>query len=184
MQRDRARRLMLCELTKDPSARALYNLHLPVPPLVLKPGSTVAISRAGGFGLLHGWFPLEDWGAWGSGTDSTLIVHLVGLAGPGPYRLRFRGRAVVVDHAPDVMIDVFAADQEVGHWRFNVSNNYDARDICVPAAAIDANGILMLRFHDPQPRVPAAFGVNNDTRLLSMGIDSLELASDQSGICP
>ncbi|HLG89092.1 MAG TPA: hypothetical protein VKZ79_18065 [Alphaproteobacteria bacterium] len=178
---DRAEALMVCDLTKDPSRRQPVEPRA-VPAAMELNERVIFGSDHPENGLMDNWSVAESWGIWGLGTDAALSLRIDPSAGPGPLRMRVRGVAYVNARLPREAITVYANGHPIGDWTFDLAQTEIDRTVCVPAAAIYPDRQIELRFHNPQPRSPAALGLANDQRELSIGLKSVELLPPE-GAC-
>ena len=179
---DRAIGLQICDLTKDSAKQE--PLEARAIPATVRIGAPVTFSSGRPeYGLLDNWSVPESWGVWGLGTDAALSFRIDPSEGSGPFRVRVLGFAYVNARAQREEIAVYASGHAVGDWAFDIAHNDIDRTVCIPNAAIYPDRRVELRFHNPHPKSPAALGLADDTRELSIGLKSVELLP-AAGACP
>jgi hypothetical protein len=142
-----------------------------------RPGETITFGSAGdGASLLHsGWGEPEPWGTWSTASRALLRLP-IDRRSPLPICAMLKYRAFVVVGHDSLSITCRILDREVASWRCELHFPGSQR-IAIPSEAISA-GVIEIEFNISAPRSPAELGISSDTRLLGIGLESLELLPD------
>ena len=123
--------------------------------------------------MRQGWGGKESWGFWTNGGDASLAFRL-----PGRSRTDLLLEADAIAFATPThsqMVEVFANNIKVGEWSFSVSKPPTTQRLVIPAKALGNSEILTIRFHLPDAISPREVGVNEDRRVLGLGLRSVLL---------
>jgi hypothetical protein len=78
-------------------------------------------------------------------------------------------------HEPDLPVqpvEVYANGQKIAEWQVGIAAEFSAT---IPGEITKAGGTLALEFRMPKATTPKALGVNADTRVLGICVQSLQL---------
>jgi hypothetical protein len=120
--------------------------------------------------LLSGWSGQEDWGTWSDGNKAELRLYL----SEGVSRLEFLFSALVTPSHPEQKVIVKVNGNYLKTEVFNQpSDNILLLDI--PDDIKEGGGVIEMEFELPNAATPKSLGINNDNRLLAIGLISMEV---------
>ena len=134
-------------------------------------------SGEAGTGLLGaGWSVNEAWGTWSLGDTAQLTIPLDPGAAARGVELEVRGSAfLAVGHeAQDVIVSV--GGRELARWHYAPGDPDDRRRVLVPADLVAPEpSRLRVTFGFPDAISPKDAGVNDDARVIGLGIVAVKL---------
>lgn len=121
-----------------------------------------------GIHYLHsGWQDPEEWGAWSSSHNAKILLPLTANK---PNIAKFKLRALVNDILTYQTIEVWVNGQFIKSQ--NVNKALD-NELVIEIPKVDTS--LEVEFKLPKATKPKDLGINNDERLLAIGLESIEL---------
>lgn len=116
--------------------------------------------------LLSGWQDPEEWGAWSLGRNAKILLPLTANK---PSIAKFKLRALVNDILTYQTIEVWVNGQFIKSQ--NVNKALD-NELVIEIPKVDTS--LEVEFKLPKATKPKDLGINNDERLLAIGLESIE----------
>jgi hypothetical protein len=134
-------------------------------------------AREPGTGLLGtGWSVNEDWGTWSDGPAADLSLPLDAGAQGGDIELEIQGSAFLAAGHEAQEVRVAVNGRELARWRYALGDPDDRRRVVVPADLVASGGDrLHVAFRFPDAVSPKAAGVNEDTRVVGLGLVAAKL---------
>ena len=119
-----------------------------------------------------GWVGPEPWGQWTGAAQAALSFTVWPPRGLG-FALLVRG--LVSADAPNQSIWLEANQCPIGDLEFDLAHGSGPQIISgtIPTKCIDADGRIVLRINTDRMRGPRALGINDDDRLLGVGVEYL-----------
>ncbi len=131
-------------------------------------------SKGNGIFLLgDGWHSAENWGVWGNGTDSSLILpykleYDIGL------RLEFDVQAYLPPQIPTQIFTVYFNGKAIEKWVFKRGDE-KKRVLIVPPSLLDPGESIEIRFQADYVKSPKQLGRGTDTRPLGIGLKGVRI---------
>lgn len=128
--------------------------------------------------LTTGWMTPEGWGTWTASTDRPGVVTLPVDRNNPPSAIRLRFSAQLADDFPVEQFKI-GINQEAPRTETVLQANQVA-DRVLPISAetqrqLRTNGILRLSFYAPDGRSSKSLGINDDARVLGLGLREITL---------
>ncbi len=148
--------------------------------ITLPPGATASLAesnphRSRLLGL--GWSPAEPWGHWADGGAPSIVLALA-PHGDAALPVSLLIRAYLPPARPMQRLAISANGLRVAEWEIHHAGPQTLR-FTIPATSIGPNRLLRLDFHCPDAISPAALGLSQDARQLSVGLIRLQLGDPQ-----
>jgi hypothetical protein len=123
------------------------------------------------------WAEPESWGQW---TDARQATYFFSIATPRNLEFALTVRPLLSSERPKQSVWIDANQCRVGSFDFDLSYASAPHIISgtIPANCINADGKVVLRIDTDGVRTPKDLGLNEDTRALGVGIETLVLRSD------
>lgn len=124
--------------------------------------------------LINGWSQIEEWGVWSQGPVADIVIRLPANSGKD---VNMRGvfLAFVNEKHPVQMLDVFVNEEKLDSWRFEHERENSTYQLIIPATVFERSpSQTHIRFTITSPVSPASLGLSKDTRLLGIGMHSLQ----------
>jgi hypothetical protein len=130
--------------------------------------------------LKDGWSVPEWWGVWAVGQSATLRINRRNLAREPPIaRLRLQLTAFVAPQHPEQHVAIRVDGVEVQKLHFHYPNATELQaNIPLNAIRLKGPGSITIEFLMPQAVSPASIGLSAETRVIGIGLKSLELVGD------
>jgi hypothetical protein len=120
--------------------------------------------------LSSGWYGQEDWGTWSSNNKAQLRFHL----SAGGSRLEFLFNALVTPSHPEQKVIVKLNGDYLKTEVFNQSSG-NILTLDLPVDIKENGGVIKIEFELPDTVSPKSLGINNDNRLLAIGLIHMEV---------
>lgn len=149
----------------------LYRLEKPVFPLA----AAQSFRAQGGWNnwLASGWSMPESWGVWSVGTHAQLQIDPRQLPlRKGGLVLSFEARAFLTSNHPRQRVRVTVNGVEAGHYTAVYPDGHLRIDVPLPRDLLTQAGRVTIDFDLPDAVSPKAVGMNNDARVLGIGLIS------------
>jgi hypothetical protein len=122
--------------------------------------------------LDNGWYGAESWGVWSGGENSSITLPFGAIK--EPMQLQFDVSGYVPEEAPYLEVNVFANDIFQNKWIFQKGDSVGSRSIYITPDSITEQK-LNIRFNIIDPRSPLQLGRGEDSRLLGIGLRSMQV---------
>lgn len=155
---------------------------LPAVPYPLD-GSTLSFARGerGPMYLTAGWADSEDWGTWSLGSNARIRMLLPALE-TGAMTLVLDVRMPLGPKLVERHLVVSANGHQIGDVAFTLANEIQQARFDLPTGLVRDDGVLEIGFQVDPVTSPRWIGINEDDRLLGVGLESLVLT--RSGPAP
>jgi len=146
------------------------------PPAISVNGEPILFSLGsmGGVYRADNWSDLEQWGVWSLRDSSHLRMRLQ-PATRVPLSLSIDAIAMVGPDTPRRQVVVSANGYRIGTVTFSLQSSSQLIRFPLPQEALRADGLLDLHFEVSPTSSPVAAGLNDDPRLLGIGLRSLAI---------
>jgi hypothetical protein len=135
----------------------------------------VQAGKLGGFMTRDGWAAQESWGKWGLGSSHTLLLPVVPSTGCD-LEILFDVDVVVSAQVPEQSVEVFVGQKKLAEWNFRFGENNTIRSVTIPYQLLVEHTYARIEFRVKTVRSPASIGLNDDQRLLGMGLKRFRLS--------
>lgn len=165
----------LFNFLKSSSPSCVADGYAPQPEIVEV--STPLMFNQNRVGATCGWSGFEYWGTWSDGNVASLE-----LLTPSTYResLTFQlvARPFLEGAHDNLKVNLFANGKFMESLNYNKGEYVQTKEFTVTNLAAQSGlPILRLTFEFVEPATPASLGVNGDSRLLGLGVESFTLLS-------
>ncbi len=129
---------------------------------------------ASGRYLNRGWSAAGEGGRWTDGREAELSIPL-GNESPHELSVRLRFTPFIKSGQEHQQVVVLVDGKEVQRWRLT-REQVETREFRVPASVLKSGRTsLDVRFEFPDARSPVELGISEDTRVLAMHVDSMDV---------
>jgi hypothetical protein len=165
----------LFNLFKSSSPSCIADGYAPQPEIIEV--STPLMFNQTRIGATCGWSSSEYWGTWSDGTVASLE-----LLTPSTFQksLSFQlvARPFLEGTHDNLKVNLFANGKFMETLNYNKGEYVQTKKFTVTNLAAQSGlPVLRLTFEFVEPATPASLGVNGDSRLLGLGVESLTLLS-------
>ena len=119
-----------------------------------------------------GWSSAEEWGTWANENGEVSLRLPAGSA--GPYELIVNAQALLAPNHPDQAVKVVANGEQVAEWMFEGDIVVTERRATIPASLIK-DATIKINFIAPGAVSPAQLRMSADTRVMGIGMSTLQL---------
>ncbi len=115
----------------------------------------------------------EGWGRWTDRKTAELSLSL----GPNLQTVIIQADTIAFLHEkhPEQAVSVWVNDRHVADWTYQLDQVHEQAPIVLSEKYIPADGVIRIRFEIEHPQSPAQLGLSGDTRMLGIGLRSLQL---------
>jgi Domain of unknown function (DUF7024) len=131
----------------------------------------------GGFYAAEGWSGPEDWGRWSLGEEARIVMRISGYIGQ-ELTLNLTYVALANQKQPCQKVAITGNGYTIATQEICLADNGGAptpHRYRLPAGLVSADGLLEIRIKTPDAITPKQLGINEDPRILGVGLKTLQI---------
>jgi hypothetical protein len=131
----------------------------------------------GWFYAAEGWSRHEDWGCWSEGEEARIVMRISGYIGQ-ELTLNLTYAALVHPEQPCQKVAITGNGHAIANQEICLADNGGEptpHSYKLPAGLVSADGLLEIRIKTPDAISPKELGVNEDSRILGIGLKTLQI---------
>ena len=152
-----------------------------IPPIVSTYRLSDIVDFSGkGDGWLYaaeGWSGPEDWGRWSLGEEARIVMHISGYIGQ-ELTLNLTYVALANQKKPCQKVAITGNGYAIATQELCLADDGCAptpRRYRLPVGSVSADGLLEIRIKTPDATSPEHLGINGDSRILGVGLKTLQI---------
>ena len=123
--------------------------------------------------LAYGWYDTEEWGVWSQ--EESILCLAKPLSCMNPLKLKVTSMALCGKKNQQTLIDVIVNGKKVDELKYNCFST-QTNIIQLPSEIFDNDkNIINVKFISRNPLSPKQVGLNNDPRILGIGLISIHI---------